>query len=89
MLWNGSPALYRSPFIIAPSISFTFSLKWGAISSVGYNYYAEIKRKAKEFATVEYVNNKDNADFAKICNYIMERYDINTDELIEFLLAPL
>ena len=57
-----------------------------AISSV--NNYPELERKAKELATEEYENNKSNADFARICNYIMERYDMHTDELIEILSAP-
>lgn len=57
-----------------------------SISSV--DNYAELERKAKELATEEYVNNKCNADFARICNYIMERYAMHTDELIEFLSAP-
>ena len=57
-----------------------------AISSV--DNYAELERKAKELATEEYVKNKDNADFARICNYIMERYDMHIDELIEVLSAP-
>ena len=52
-----------------------------AISSV--DNYAELERKSKELATEEYVKNKDNADFARICNYIMKRYDMHIDELIE------
>lgn len=56
-----------------------------AISSV--DNYAELERKAKELATEEYVKNKDNADFERICNYIVERYDMHIDELIEVLSA--
>ena len=57
-----------------------------AISSV--DNYDELERKSKELATEEYVKNKDNADFARICNYIMDRYDMHIDELIEILSAP-
>ena len=57
-----------------------------AISSV--DNYDELERKSKELATEEYVKNKDNADFARICNYIMERYDMHIDELIDVLSAP-
>lgn len=57
-----------------------------AISSV--DNYDELERKSKELATEEYVKNKDNADFARICNYIMERYDMHIDELIDILSAP-
>lgn len=56
-----------------------------AISSV--DNYDELERKAKELATKEYANNESNSDFKRICNYIMERFDMHIDELIEVLSA--
>lgn len=56
-----------------------------AISSA--DNYDELEQKAKNLAAEEYANNKGNSDFSRICNYIMERYDMHTDELIEVLSA--
>ena len=49
--------------------------------------YEELESRAKELATEDYQRNKNTDEFARIYNYIMNRYDINEQELIENFLS--
>lgn len=49
--------------------------------------YEELESRAKELATEDYQKNKNTDEFARIYNYIMNRYDINEQELIENFLS--
>lgn len=49
--------------------------------------YEELEEKAKTLAAEDYLKNKDSVEFAKIYNYIMNRYDIGEQDLIENFLA--
>jgi predicted nucleic acid-binding protein len=49
--------------------------------------YEELESKAKELATEDYQRNKDIAEFARIYNYIMKKYHIDEEELIENFLS--
>lgn len=49
--------------------------------------YEELASRAKELATEDYQKNKNTDEFARIYNYIMNRYDIDEQELIENFLS--
>lgn len=59
----------------------------GILAMASVPNYEELESKAKELATEDYLKNKDTAEFAKIYNYIMSRYDIDEQELIENFLS--
>lgn len=50
--------------------------------------YDELQKEAERLALETYQNNRTNPDFAKMCDYIKERYLMNDEELIEFLSTP-
>ena len=49
--------------------------------------YEELEEKAKALAAEDYQRNKNSVEFARIYNYIMNRYDIDEQELIENILS--
>ena len=54
-----------------------------AISSIAN--YDELTRKARELAAKEYYANRENEQLAQVYNYIMARYDIDENQLINIL----
>lgn len=59
----------------------------GILAMASVPNYEELEEKAKTLATEDYHKNKDSVEFSKIYSYIMNRYDIGEQELIENFLA--
>lgn len=59
----------------------------GILAMTSVPNYEELEEKAKTLAAEDYHKNKDSVEFAKIYSYIMNRYDIGEQELIENFLA--